>query len=112
MRKDVVHDTLTLRSWSRNDEGRLPEGTDARPRPRLAWTIDRDLAQDALRFTRFRLGWVWKSGVDGYYVRDATGNATDTKHPTRRDAAINLRLRFVAAGFDVDDVPAEILEGA
>lgn len=84
---------------------------DARPRPRLEWSAVTQHEGIDLRLGRARVGCAWHHMLLGWIVRHDALCVADTVHPTLRDAAINLRLRFIAEGFDVDDVPDEILGG-
>lgn len=78
------------------------------PRPRLVW---RKLQGWCLRYGDevFVTIDVCRDGLDVFDFTHAAGELPS--FTSVRDAAINLRLRFLALGFDVDDVPSEILGG-
>ena len=80
---------------------------DARPRPRLTWRKANPECW-VLELGAVMVGKVYPrefcdhTGADPWEVKPAT---------SMRDAAILLRLRLLATGFDVDDVPTVILGG-
>ena len=81
----------------------------ARPRPRLAWDLEPGgLRGCSLRLNRTPLG---ECRDDGTYwcAADVTLLEEATRHTTLRDAATRLRLHFLALGFDVEAVPASLL---
>lgn len=79
---------------------------DGRPRPRLVWS--NYMPQRWLLLCgEARVGYIANLGAPPTW-RAADGvQQHETEHGSAKDAMINLRLRFIAAGFDV--VPAEIL---
>jgi len=91
--------------WGRKPAAAAP--LDDRPRPRLTWARREgwclDYGDDAFASITLR-----RDSIDVYDFTHTLGDLP--QFASLRDAAINLRLRFIATGFDVDDVPAEILE--
>lgn len=99
------------RQWARGAVAAAP--VDARPRPRLTWAKRTGWC---LRYGDASMGSIGGCDLGHNRISDIaaynlTAGGQPTHHTSVRDAAINLRLRFIAAGFDVDDVPAEILGG-